>query len=204
MLRMLKAGPLLLTAVMLLSGCVTVPQSIRSVSPMPQQNLTRVMTNPQLFIGQESRFGGRVMNVTNNNGLTRIELAVQPLDDSARPILGAATQGRIYADVHGFVDPVNLNNQFLTVLGNISGTAEGKIGNARYQFLVIDVTGYQRWHLVQQVVTDPMPGGPWGGPWMFYGPPGPGRFRHGPPPMMAPWGGFYGPGASTVQMTLVE
>lgn len=202
MIRLIKGSPmLLLAAVMLLGGCATVPQSIRSISPQPQQNLVRVMNAPQLYVGQESRFGGRVVKVTNSNGLTRIELAVQPLDDIARPILGTATIGRIYADVHGFVDPVNLNNQYLTVLGNIRGTDKGKVGNATYTFLVIDVTGYQRWHLVQQVVTDPMPGGPW----MFYGPPGPGRFRHGPP-MMNPWWGFYGPGPgpATVQMTLVE
>ncbi len=188
---------MMLASVLLLAGCATVPQSIRGISPEPQQDLVRVMNAPQLFVGQESRFGGQVVKVTNNNGMTRIELAVQPLDDSARPVLGSASIGRIYADVHGFVDPVNLNNQYLTVLGNIRGTEKGQIGQASYNFLVIDVTGYQRWHLSTQVMSPPMPMDPW----IWYGP-GPGRYRHGY--WGNPWWGFYSPGPAQVQTFLTE
>ncbi len=124
------------------------------------------MNAPQLYVGQESRFGGKVVKVTNLNGLTRLEIATQPLDDSARPRLGAASIGRIYADIHGFVDPIDVNNQYVTVLGNIKGTEKGEIGKASYNFVVIDVRGYQRWHLTQQVMTPPQPIDPW----IWYGP----------------------------------
>ena len=199
MRRLIKYCPaVMLASALLLSGCATVPQSIRGNSPLPQQNLVQVMNAPQLYVGQESRFGGKVVSVTNTNGLTRIELAVQPLDDTARPVLGAASFGRIYADVHAFVDPVNLNNQYLTVLGNIRGTENGKVGDASYKFLVIDVTGYQRWHLVRQVMTAPQPMDPW----LVYGP-GPGRYHHGYW-IANPWWGFYNPGPATVQTYLSE
>ncbi|WP_312464977.1 Slp family lipoprotein, partial [Pantoea endophytica] len=147
----------LLACAMLLSGCVSVPDSIKGSSELPQQDLLRVMNAPQLFVGQESRFGGKVVKVTNLNGLTRVEIATQPLDESARPRLGAASVGRIFADIRGFVDPVDLNNQYITVLGNIKGTEKGDIGKASYNFVVIDVRGYQRWHLTQQVMTPPQP-----------------------------------------------
>lgn len=189
---------LMLMSVLLLAGCVTVPQSIRGISPQPQQNLSQVMNAPQLYTGQESRFGGKVVQVINRNGLTRIELAVQPLDDSARPVLGSAAVGRIYADINGFVDPVDFNNQYLTVLGNIRGTEKGKIGQASYDFLVIDVTGYQRWRLASQVMTPPMPIDPWIG----YGP-GPGHYRHGYRGVN-PWWGFYNSGPAPVQTYLTE
>jgi len=166
----------LLACAMLLSGCVSVPDSIKGSSELPQQDLLRVMNAPQLFVGQESRFGGKVVKVTNLNGLTRVEIATQPLDESARPRLGAASVGRIFADIRGFVDPVDLNNQYITVLGNIKGTEKGDIGKASYNFVVIDVRGYQRWHLTQQVMTPPQPIDPY----IWYGP-----TRHRP--------GYWGP-----------
>lgn len=48
-----------------LSGCVSIPDAIKGSSPTPQQDLVRVMAAPQLYVGQESRFGGKVVNVQN-------------------------------------------------------------------------------------------------------------------------------------------
>ncbi len=83
------AGVMLVCA-LVLSGCVSVPDTIKGHSALPQQDLLRVMSNPALYVGQESRFGGKVVNVTNRNGKTRLEIATQPLDDGARPVLGPA------------------------------------------------------------------------------------------------------------------
>ena len=90
-----------------LSGCVTVPDAIQGSSPTPQQDLVRVMSAPQLYVGQESRFGGTVVGIENQQGHTRLEIATVPLDSGARPTLGEASRGRIYADVNGFLDPVD-------------------------------------------------------------------------------------------------
>ena len=187
---------LLLTCTLVLTGCVSIPDSLQGSSPQPQQDLLRVMNDPAIYTGQESRFGGKVVNVTNLNGKTRLEIATQPLDESARPRLGAASVGRIYADIHGFVDPVDVRDQFVTVLGNIKGTEPGKIGEANYKFVVIDVRGYQRWHLTRQVMSPPQPIDPW----IWYGP-----TRHRP--------GYWGPnpywgmmnsGPAEVQTILTE
>ncbi len=51
-----------------LSGCVSVPDAIKGTSPTPQQDLVRVMNAPQLYVGQEARFGGKVVNVQNQQG----------------------------------------------------------------------------------------------------------------------------------------
>ena len=156
----------LLSCALLLSGCVTVPDASKGSSELPQQDLVRVMNDPSLYVGQESRFGGKVVKVTNLNGKTRLEIATQPLDDSARPRLGAASVGRIYADINNFVDPTDVNNQYVTVLGTNKGTEKGTIGAASYNFVVVDVRGYQRWHLTQQINTPPQPIDPW----IWYGP----------------------------------
>ncbi len=56
-----------------LSGCVSVPDAIKGTSPTPQQDLVRVMNAPQLYVGQEARFGGKVVNVQNQQGKTRLK-----------------------------------------------------------------------------------------------------------------------------------
>lgn len=55
----------------------------------------RVMNAPQLYVGQEARFGGKVVNVQNQQGKTRLEIATVPLDSGARPVLGEPSRGRI-------------------------------------------------------------------------------------------------------------
>lgn len=40
------------TFALMLSGCVTVPDAIKGSSPTPQQDLVRVMSAPQLYVGQ--------------------------------------------------------------------------------------------------------------------------------------------------------
>jgi Slp family outer membrane lipoprotein len=62
---------------------------------------------PQLYVGQEARFGGKVVNVQNQQGKTRLEIATVPLDSGARPELGEAVTRAHFADVNGFLDPVD-------------------------------------------------------------------------------------------------
>lgn len=189
MVRILLAG----IVAVALSGCVSVPDAIKGSSPTPQQDLARVMNAPQLFVGQEARFGGKVINVQNTQGKTRLEIAAVPLDSGARPVLGEASRGRIYADVNGFLDPVDFRNQLVTVVGPITGTAEGKVGDTPYKYMTMQVNGYKRWHLSQQVMMPPQPIDPW-----FWGP-GPNAWRYGYGGM-----GWYNPGPAQVQTIVTE
>ena len=179
------------TIALMLSGCVTVPEAIKGSSPMPQDDLVRVMNAPQLYVGQEARFGGKVVEIQNQQGKTRLEIATVPLDSGARPILGEPSRGRIYANVNGFLDPVDFRGQLVTVVGPITGTVEGKVGSTPYKFMTMDVTGYKRWRLAQQVVMPPQPIDPW-----FYG----GR---GWPYVYGGWG-WYNPGPAQVQTIVTE
>ncbi|WP_145481966.1 Slp family lipoprotein [Yersinia rohdei] len=177
--------------VLLLSGCVTIPLAIQGTTATPQQNLNLVRTAPQAFIGQEARFGGSVVNVTNEPHRTRLEIVSVPLDSGARPILGDPSQGRVIAYVNGFLEPVDFRGHLITVVGPIVGVEAGKIGKTPYNFVVINATGYKRWHLEQQVLLPPTMG-PWG-----YNNPG----MWGPGPG---WGGWYYPAPAQIQTIVTE
>jgi outer membrane lipoprotein len=180
---------------LMLSGCVTIPDAIKGSSPTPQQDLVRVMNAPQLYVGQEARFGGKVVDIQNQQGKSRLEIATVPLDSGARPVLGEASRGRIYADVNGFLDPVDFRGQLVTVVGPISGTVDGKIGNTPYKFMLMQVTGYKRWHITQQIVMPPQPIDPW-----FYGARG---WPYGGYGGYGGWG-WYNPGPAQVQTIVTE
>ncbi len=188
-------GAMAVVATLLLSGCVTVPDAIKGTSATPQQNLVQVMGAPELYVGQEARFGGRVVNIDNQQGKTRLEIATLSLDEGARPQLGEPSKGRIYADVNGFLDPVDFRGQLVTVVGPITGAVEGKVGETPYKFMVMQVNGYKRWRVTQQVVMPPQPIDPW-----FWGGAYPYRGRYGM------WGtaGWYSPGPAQVQTIVTE
>ncbi|WP_035341647.1 Slp family lipoprotein [Dickeya sp. DW 0440] len=149
------AYAVLVLSVLGVSGCVTVPEEIRGTSATPQMDLRRVMTDPKVFVGQESRFGGQVAEVRNEANRTRLEIVSLPLDDGGRPTLDSPSPGRFVAYVSGFLEPVELKNQLVTVVGPIAGAEQGKIGDRPYRYVVIDVRGYKRWRVVQQVMLPP-------------------------------------------------
>lgn len=140
---------------LLLSGCVTIPPAIQGTTATPLQDLNLIRSAPKLFIGQEARFGGTVVNVKNEPNRTRLEIASVPLDSGARPILGEPSQGRVIAYVDGFLEPVDFRGHLVTVVGPIVGVEAGKIGMTPYNFVVIKATGYKRWHIAQQVIIPP-------------------------------------------------
>lgn len=152
---------LLLLSLSVLSGCVTVPDEIRGTSATPQMDLIRVMNAPNLYVGQESRFGGRIADIRNEANRTRLEIVTLPLDNAGRPRLDEPSEGRLVAYVNGFLEPVEFKNQLITVVGPITGSEQGKIGERPYTFVVVKVEGYKRWRVVQQMVLPPRAYDPW-------------------------------------------
>lgn len=104
---------------------------------------------------------------------------------------GRAVPRKDFADVNGFLDPVDFRGQLVTVVGPIAGVVDGKVGSTPYKFMLMNATGYKRWNVVQQVVMPPQPIDPW-----MLGP--------------RPWGygyggwGWYNPGPAEVRNVVTE
>ncbi|PVZ85020.1 hypothetical protein C9426_21080 [Serratia sp. S1B] len=176
------------SSLLLLSGCVTIPDAIKGTSPTPVEQLAVVQNAPKQFTGVEARFGGTVVGVANEQGRTVLEIATVTLDAGARPLLGEPSRGRVLAAINGFLDPVDFKGQLVTVVGPITGVLEGKIGMTPYRFVTMNAIGYKRWHVTQQIVMPPQPVGPWG--WH-----------------QRPWGpddGWYSPGPAQVRTVVTE
>lgn len=186
----------LFVGVLALTGCVSIPSSIQGSSPNPAVSLTSVQNAPEMYIGQEGRFGGKVISVFNEPNKTRLEIAVMPLSKyDAAPELNTASTGRIYAYVNRFLEPADFKGRYVTVVGTITGEQTGKIGEIPYKYITLNATGYQRWNLMQSVVLPPV--APWG--YGYYGDPY--YYNH-------PWGYGYGfgypGGVAPVQTYLTE
>ena len=172
-----------------LSGCVSVPDAIKGTSPTPQQDLVQVMNAPPQCTLARKRFGGKVVNVQNQRGKparNRHRTAGQQLRSQCW-----AAYGRIFADVNGFLDPVDFRGQLVTVVGPIAGVVDGKVGSTPYKFMLMNATGYKRWNVVQQVVMPPQPIDPW---------------MLGPRPWSYGYGGWgwYNPGPAEVRNVVTE
>ncbi|KAA1187295.1 Slp family lipoprotein [Photorhabdus heterorhabditis] len=155
---------LVVLAVVMLTGCISVPDSVKGTSPSPVQDLLSVKNAPELFIGQEGRFGGKVLDVVNENHRTRLEISSLPLASDASPELHEPSFGRVYAYVNNFLEPDDFKGNYVTVVGPIMGLEKGKIGHADHAYVVINATGYQRWKTVQRVLV------PYNsGAWNYYG-----------------------------------
>ena len=173
---------LFVASILALTGCVSIPASIQGSVQNPTDNLTSVQNAPEMYIGQEARFGGKVLAVKNETARTRLEIAVMALNKyDAAPELNSPSIGRIYAYLNGFREPSDFTNRYITVVGKITGEQHGKVGQVPYKYVTLDVTGFQRWNVAQSVMLPPS--GPWG--YGYYGDPY--FYNH-------PWGYGYGYG----------
>ncbi|WP_340610237.1 Slp family lipoprotein [Xenorhabdus bharatensis] len=152
---------------MVLIGCASVPDSIKGATKHPEENLISVKNKPGLYIGHEGRFGGKVLSVLNEKGRTRLEISTMPLASNAAPLIGAPSLGRLYAYVNSFLEPTDFKNHYVTVVGLITGIEKGKVGDSPYNYVVMNVNGFKRWHEIKRISLPSSVGNMWG----YYGDP---------------------------------
>lgn len=164
---------LAVVSTLLLSGCSTIPKSIRgsevAVNPATYE---QIALSPVLYQGQEVRVGGKVINVINLPSKTILEIAVLPLNEYARPKINETFQGRVLVYTDNFLDPDNFRNRFVTVLGKIEGTENQLIGKRPYRFLKMSVVGYQVWQVENSIIPNDGWVYAWSPAWGVAPPPG--------------------------------
>lgn len=151
MIRTLFLGLLMVFMV----GCASVPQSLQTQSETPITDYALIVEQPKWAEGQEVRLGGIIAAIDNEKHRTRIEIVSLPLTSDGRPMLDKKPQGRFVGYIEGFIEPLEYRpGRLLTVVGQVSGSEQGMVGEYDYLFPVINVSGSQLWRVRQEIRID--------------------------------------------------
>ncbi|MDU8924491.1 Slp family lipoprotein [Pasteurellaceae bacterium LIM206] len=162
---------LILPLIAMLSACVTTPKGLEK-NEFTIQSMKQIEAEDYACKCKQIRLGGKVIAATALKTQTRVEVMSLPVASySAKPLMEADSDGRFVAYLNGFVDPADLKNQYITVSGTLKGKEKGSIDQAEYDYPVIQVKAYKRWHLAEAYRYDDWDygWGPWGGMWGPWG-----------------------------------
>lgn len=142
---------ILATTLLLSGGCAGGPafdtsQADRSVTP------AQVAAEMPAMMDREVVWGGMIVETTNLEYSTLIEVLAYPLDGNDRPQYDEPVTGRFIAEHRGFLDPeVYANGRLLTVMGTIARTATAMVGDSQQTYPVVDASGIYLWPREEEV-----------------------------------------------------
>jgi len=137
-------GPVLLAV--LVGGCATAfPESVmRTVDT--RITVDEVLRDPAALKGARVILGGEILAVQPRPGSTEIELLLRRLRDDDSPDRGDRSPGRALLQTPEFLDPaVYAPGRRITVVGEVAGAEERKIGEVPYRYPVIRAERIRLW-----------------------------------------------------------
>lgn len=131
-------------AAVVLGGCASIPEDIRTAAPGPDVAAARA--NPGQHTGAKVRWGGTISEVRNLENLTVITVVARPLDRRGEPLGDRRAQGRFLAEVGRFLDPEEYKaGRRITVTGRFTGIKQGKIDQYVYDYPVVRAQHLYMW-----------------------------------------------------------
>lgn len=163
-----------------LASCASVPVPL-------QGQFSRTLPRDASASGEAVRWGGEIIKVEPKADATCFEILARELDATARPSSRDESGGRFIACHSGFYDPEEFERgRDLTVVGHVTGTDHGKVGEFDYAYPHVAADAVYLWPKRPLYVRSP-----YYDPWMWgYGPYG---FGAGPF-----WGGPYWGGGAII------
>lgn len=152
-----RFGLLIAATLLLAAGCATVPEPLEgSFSQItPEQAADQ-------HVGDQVRWGGRIVDTRPGSESTCIEILDQPLDGHARPMASDRAEGRFLACRRGFEDPAIFESgRDITVIGRLTGFVEGQIGDFTYVYPRVEADTLFLWAERSQELFYP-------DPWRYY------------------------------------
>jgi len=96
--------------------------------------------------GRSVQWGGSIIETTNLQDSTRIEVVAYPLDSDGRPQTDRPVLGRFLLEQSGFLEPANYaKDRLVTVVGRLTGTQAGRVGEADYDYPLIEAQQLYLW-----------------------------------------------------------
>jgi outer membrane lipoprotein len=129
----------------LLAACASTPSFDtsgvdRSLTPQ------RVAARPQGAVGKNVQWGGTIVDTTNLQGSTQMEVLAYPLDADGRPRADSNAQGRFIFERAGYLEPATYaDGRLITVVGKVTGARVGKVGESDYTYPVVAARQLYLW-----------------------------------------------------------
>ena len=129
----------------LLTACASAP-SFNTLDVDPLLTPQGVAAKPQPATGKSVQWGGTIVSTTNLKGSTQVEVLAYPLDSDGRPKSDGTAQGRFILERAGYLEPASYAaGRQVTVVGTVSGTRSGRVGEANYVYPVVDAKQLHLW-----------------------------------------------------------
>ena len=166
---------LFLSGSILLQGCVSVIST--DVLQKVNRNIafSDLMKNPLHYKGEMVLLGGVIVQVTNMQDGSLLEVYQTEIDFQDRPIHPDVSEGRFMAWDNGFLDnEIYEKGREVTIAGTVLGERTKKIGELIYHYPYLSIREIHLWKKeeeprpIEPSFWYPMPGPwrPWG-PWNY-------------------------------------
>lgn len=128
-----------------LSACSSLPSPMRNI-PYTNIGFNEVKTNIASFHNMPFRWGGRIINVTNEESFSQAQLLFFPLNRYDRPNTNRETQGRFAITRAQFLDPaIYKEGTEVTVTGILSGEIKQLIGKKMLTLPLLKIDHIHTW-----------------------------------------------------------
>lgn len=140
-----------LVYICLLAGCVSAPLKTDSVNsqitPLEVVNAKEASDDTAENTAESQvAWGGVVVNSANVASGTQLEILSYPLDRLQRPNTNLVATGRFIVAHEEYLETLDYApGRFVTVVGKISGTQEGTIGEATYVYPTLAAQQIHLW-----------------------------------------------------------
>src|SRR5713101_7070106 len=142
---------------LLLSGCASSRRDAVQLEYQPPPELqsqveqrisfANVKADPAAYKGRIILLGGEVLTAKRLADRTRLEILHLPRNEFNEPTMNrTASQGRFIAFQKEFLDPATVPpGTRVTVVGEITGTAEGNLDEMKYSYVTLEIRHLQVW-----------------------------------------------------------
>lgn len=132
-----KALGALLLLLFFLGGCSVVPRELRKEVDR-SISFSDLKENPEAYVGRKVILGGEIIETKNLQDQTQIEILQKPLGRGSVPLETDESDGRFLVYHPQYLDPATYQSgRYVTVMGEIMGGKDLKVGEAEYNYPVL-------------------------------------------------------------------
>jgi outer membrane lipoprotein len=136
---------LLSLLLLLLSACASGPgfdTTQVDLAATPRSAITEI----PVASGQTVLWGGVILNIRNQESITRLEVLAYPLNRQQLPLRNQDPLGRFILEHPDFLEPTSYTEgRMVTIVGSVARSETGKVGGTDYVYPVIEANELHLW-----------------------------------------------------------